>query len=156
MAVRDSDLIGAWSLIRWTTDYADGRRTRPFEPDPQGLLIYAADGFMSVAIHSGRRPKFSTVDPQRLTVAEKSAAFESYFHYAGPWKVVGDDVIHSVTAALNPNMIGSTQVRHVRLDGDILELSAEENLEEGRGTRRHVLTWTRASSPLRKEAATRG
>jgi hypothetical protein len=143
MTIANADLIGAWNLIAWSIDYPEGRRTIPFQPDPQGLLIYAAEGVMSAVIHSGRRPVFSSGDPRRLTHAEKAAAFDSYFHYSGAWRVEGDDVVHTVDAALNPNMIGTSQVRHVRLVDSQLELSAEEELDRGRGIRRHVLKWQR-------------
>ncbi|MCA9221797.1 MAG: lipocalin-like domain-containing protein, partial [Planctomycetales bacterium] len=50
-----------------------------------------------------------------------------------------------VTAALNPNMIGTDQVRHVELSGPNLVLSATEQLAAGRGSRFHRLAWRRTT-----------
>ena len=59
-------LVGAWQLVSWTIEYpASGRVTQPFGPEPEGLLVYSADGHMSAAI---QRPG------RRAPVARRSAA----------------------------------------------------------------------------------
>ena len=137
------DLVGSWTLVEWTIQYADGRTTRPFEPGQQGLLVYAADGMMSATIYSSARPAFDGADVRKQSDAAQAAAFDSYFHYAGRWQARGDDVLHDVTTALNPTMIGTTQVRSVEMSGDSLALSADEPMAGGRGRRRHRLSWRR-------------
>ncbi|MBL8629932.1 MAG: lipocalin-like domain-containing protein, partial [Rhodospirillaceae bacterium] len=101
-------------------------------------------GIMSAVISAGKRVRFPSDDIRKRPNAEKAAAFDSYFHYVGPWRVDGDTVVHTVTTALNPNMIGTEQVRHVQFKDGHLILSADETLEANKGTRRHELTWKRA------------
>lgn len=143
MTLSASDLVGGWTFVTWVITGPDGRESRPFQPNPTGYIVYTADGVMSAAIQADQRPRFNSADIRKQPADEKARAFDTYFHYAGTWYVRGQTVVHTVTSALNPNMIGTEQVRHVAFDGDLLTLSAEEPLEGGRGVRRHALTWRR-------------
>jgi len=137
-------LIGAWRLVSWTIEYpATARVTRPFGPAPEGLLVYTADGSMSAVIQRPGRPLLSRADPHAVSDAEKAAAFGGYLHYAGTWSVADGCVVHAVDIAMNPNLIGTRQVRHVSLAGDDLVLGAEEALESAGQTRRHRIAWHR-------------
>jgi hypothetical protein len=147
-------LIGAWRLVSWTIEYpATGRVTRPFGPAPEGLLIYTADGSMSAVMQRPGRPRLSRADPHAVSDAEKAAAFAGYLHYAGMWTVADGCVVHDVDIAMNPNLIGTRQVRHVSLAGDELVLGAEEALESAGQTRRHRIAWRR--TPGRRPANSR-
>jgi hypothetical protein len=137
------DLVGAWSFVDWAITGPDGAVSRPFQPTPSGYIIYSADGVMSAVIQAGGRARFPSDNIRKRPAEEKAAAFDSYFHYAGTWFVRGDDVVHNVTMAMNPNMIGTQQVRHVALSGDDLTLSATEPLENNAGARHHTLKWRR-------------
>ena len=138
-------LIGAWQLVNWTIEYPPSDRvTQPFGADPEGLLIYTADGHMSAVMQRRNRPRLSRADPHAVTDAEKAAAFATYFHYSGAWSVSNGNVIHDVRHAMNPNLIGTRQVRSVALDRDSLELGAVEQLETPGTSRRHRILWRRA------------
>jgi len=138
-------LVGAWRLESWTIEYpASGRVTQPFGAVPEGLLVYSADGHMSAAIQRPGRARLSRADPNAVGDAEKAAAFAGYLHYSGTWSVADGCVIHAVELAMNPNLIGTRQVRHVALDGDRLVLGAEEPLESPGQSRRHRIVWRRA------------
>jgi len=139
-------LVGAWRLVSWTIEYpASGRVTQPFGALPEGLLVYSADGHMSAAMQRPGRQRLSRADPNAVGDAEKAAAFAGYLHYAGTWRVAGGCVIHAVELAMNPNLTGTRQVRRVALDGDRLELGAEEPLETAGQLRRHRIVWRRAA-----------
>jgi hypothetical protein len=145
-------LVGAWQLQRWETVREDARQGRtvslPFGAGAEGLLLYTADGWMSATIMAeGRRP-LSRANPRGAPAAERAAAFDGYFSYAGRWSVQGSQVHHEVTVALNPAMVGTLQVREARLVGRTLTLSAEETVADG--VRRHRLVWKR---PLRRAAS---
>ncbi|HPD93161.1 MAG: lipocalin-like domain-containing protein [Rhodobacter sp.] len=133
-------LQGTWHLVGWEIEIA-GRVTQPFGADPTGLIHYTADGGMSACIARADRPRWSGGNPRTAPEAERLAAFESYFHYAGTWRIeerAGQTVVvHTVTHSLNPDFVGSEQVRNVDLDGDSLTLSAQE------GPRFHRLRWRR-------------
>lgn len=136
------DLVGAWRLKRWETVYRDGRRTEPFGARATGLLQYTADGWMSANIMAAGRPKLSGTNPRRAPATERAAAFDGYFSYAGRWRLSGGVVRHDVTIALNPAMVGTTQLRDARISGRILTLSAAEELPGDE--RVHRLIWERA------------
>ena len=138
-------LPGAWRLERWTLEYPDGRVVRPYSPAAEGLLIYSKDGHMSAVLQAPNRATLSSADLTRVADADKAAAFAGCVQYAGRWHVEGDSVVHSVAFAVNPNLIGTRQVRAVELQGDRLELVARESLEGG-GERVHRLVWRRAAT----------
>lgn len=138
-------LVGAWRLVAWTIEYpATGRVTQPFGAEPEGLLMYSADGHLSAVIQRPGRARLSRADPNAVSDAEKAAAFAGYLHYAGTWSVADGCVVHAVEWAMNPNLIGTRQVRRVALAGDGLELGAEEPLETPGQSRRHRIVWRRA------------
>ena len=151
-AASDNELVraltGAWQLVRWTIEYPpSGRVTQPFGADPEGLLVYTADGHMSAVMQRSNRPRLSRADPHAVTDVEKAAAFATYLHYSGAWSVSNGNVIHDVRHAMNPNLIGTRQVRSISLTGDHLELGAEEPLETPGTMRRHRILWRRAPQP---------
>lgn len=135
-------LAGTWHLVGWEIEQ-DGRVTRPFGAAPTGMIQYTGDGTMSACIaRDGRRP-FAAGSPRAASPAEKIAAHDSYFHYAGTYEVIaGPAVVHRVTHSLNPGFVGTEQVRDIALDGDRLTLSADEPLPGG-ALRRHRLVWRR-------------
>jgi hypothetical protein len=141
MATAES-LIGAWKLVSWSIELGAGDEKRyPFGEHPVGSIMYSADGRMLAAIATGEREALSNAVPQRAPEHEKLAAFDSFFSYGGHFEVIGDDVVHHVDISLNPNFVGSTQVRRITLQGDQLELSASE--VAGPQVRKHRLCWQR-------------
>lgn len=147
-------LVGAWRLVSWTIEYpASGRVTQPFGAVPEGLLVYSADGHMSAAMQRPGRARLSRADPNAVSDAEKAAAFAGYLQYSGTWSVADGNVVHAVELAMNPNLVGTRQVRHVSLEGDRLELRAEEPLESPGQSRRHRILWRRASQSSKGSAA---
>lgn len=140
----EARLLGAWSLISWKIFSSDNPEpSEPFGANPEGLLQYTGDGWMSAAIAStGRSALPAGTSPRRMGPELLADAWRSYFHYAGRWRIEGDNVIHSVTQSLNPNMVGTEQVRHMHFEESTLTLTGIENA--GQQTRRHVLRWQRA------------
>ena len=144
--ISKDDLAGTWQLQSWTVGYADrDELSYPYGEEPEGLLLYSNDGWMSACIGApGRTPLPEDVSYRKLPDALKAAAFSTYFHYAGRYRVVDGDVIHHVTQSLNPNFPGSDQLRHAELDGQTLVLSGKD--EVAGVTRFHSLVWHRAES----------
>jgi hypothetical protein len=146
--ISKNELIGTWQLQSWTVGYADRDTfSYPYGEEPEGLLIYGNDGWMSASIGlPGREPLPADVSYRKLPDARKAAAFTSYFHYAGHYQVADGDVIHHVIQSLNPNFPGTDQLRHAELDGQTLVLSGKD--EVGGVTRFHSLVWHRAGAAL--------
>lgn len=136
-----AELLGAWQLESWSIGYV-GRDdvNYPFGEDAVGLLLYTDDDWMSASISRSGRAELPTDVPFRRIDAELLAgSYRDYFHYAGRFRVDGSDVIHYVTQSLNPNFVGSEQLRHIELDGSTLVLSGRD--EAGGETRLHQLVW---------------
>ena len=145
MTIAPEELVGTWALVDWRIEYLDGRVTRPFGVDAAGQLVYSADGHMSASVSRAGRSRLDAANARLASVADKAAAFDGYFHYAGRWHLDGNTVVHSVDLALNPDFVGSEQRRRVDFDGaQDLQLSADEPVGE-RGARRHVLAWRRVA-----------
>jgi hypothetical protein len=131
--LRRDDLVGSWCLLHWAIDYPDGRAAAlPFGADAAGLLLYAADGWMTATMSRARRTALAN-DP--------TAAFSEYLSYAGRWELHGADILHQVEWSMNPSLIGTRQVRHARLAEGRLELIAVEVDAASGRQRRHRISW---------------
>ncbi|MFN3954164.1 MAG: lipocalin-like domain-containing protein [Pararhodobacter sp.] len=141
-------LPGSWHLVAWEIIRDDCLPpSHPFGVDATGLLHYTDDGGMAACIARAGRAPLSSPSARTAPPAEQLAAFESFFHYAGSYRVQARDghvqVVHSVAQSLNPSMVGSEQRRDAHLAGDgTLTLSARETLPGG-GQRHHRLIWRR-------------
>ncbi len=124
-AMMEADkFVGAWRLISAEFRAEDGSPAEsPYGAQPQGLLMYDAQGSMSAQLaHKDRRP-FAIADHMKGTPEELKAAFETYQAYYGRYKVDEREhvVIHTVTQALLPNWVGTEQRRHYQFkDGKLI------------------------------------
>jgi len=145
--ITHDDIEGSWQLESWTIGYSDRDEfSNPFGEEPSGLLMYTGDGWMSAAICASDRPLLPEDIPyMKLPDAVKATAFSSYFHYAGRFRIVDGDLVHYVTHSLNPNMIGTEQLRHAELDGHTLVLSGKDTV--GEIQRFHSLVWHKIPQP---------
>jgi len=145
----DNPLLGTWHLVRWDIRHDDGRPdSLPFGADVNGLILYTCDGTMSACIARGQRPRLSSDSVRSAPEAERLAAFESYFQYAGSYTLRGEpgrqQVVHRVTHALNPNFVGTEQIRDMSFAGDgTLTLSASDTVPGSAVARHHRLVWRR-------------
>ena len=96
-------------------------------------LITPSAGRVTVCGNDLRR------NPREASVAERAAAFDSFFAYTCRWRVVGDSVEHAVALSHNPALVGTVQVRRIQMRGRQLTLSAIEPVANGQ--RVHRLQW---------------
>jgi hypothetical protein len=125
-------LVGAWRLVSWENQAADGQVTYPMGANARGYLLYTADGRFSVTISRVGRPPFAAGDLLGGTTEENARAVEGFVAYAGRYSFHHDRVIHHVELSLFPNWVGSDQERWVELAGDRLTLSASPLLLAGK------------------------
>lgn len=90
--------------------------THPLGEDAVGLLVYTAQGLMSVQLAAAGRTPIDSPDPLGGTVDERAAAYSGYLAYFGRYSVsqnsVSEGVVtHLIDAALHPNWSGIEQVR---------------------------------------------
>ena len=134
-----SPLLGTWKLQSFTMEFADTHQTvEPFGSHPSGYLSYAADCRMyGIVVRGGRRPPVAA-DP---TDPEKIALFTGMGAYAGSYTIEGDKVSHHVDVSWNEAWTGTTQVRQFKIDGNTLQIRAEDSLDGRLGTA--TLVWTK-------------
>ena len=123
--MRSEDLIGVWREQNREIISAAGGVTADVPRASQ--IMYTPDGFMSVvSMPEERESVFETVarmDLNATTPEARSEAANGVTSYAGSYRVVGEEVHHTIFASLNPNRVGNTQIRHVTLSGDNLTLT---------------------------------
>ncbi|MYV49244.1 lipocalin-like domain-containing protein [Streptomyces sp. SID2888] len=140
-------LIGAWTLVSYQEIPVDG--SEPFEPlghEPQGIIMYTPDGYMSAQLSKPDRRGFASGDWFDGTPEEYAAEATSYIAYSGPFHVDEEKqtLTHSMFVSLFPDWTGQTQPRVVQLDGDVLRLSTASPITSSGKTVNSALTWRRA------------
>ena len=121
-----SRLIGVWRLLKYTDEHEDSDHAQPFGPNPQGFLIYTADGFVSAQLMKPGRPAFHSADWHHGTPQEYEASGSGYIAYCGIYEVDEEKatVTHIPSVSLLPNLIHGRQCRSIELQGDRLVLRA--------------------------------
>lgn len=134
--------VGTWRLIDYEYLRSDGERLWPFGQSPVGVIIYTADGFMSVQILDSERPMFVGGNRWNATLTEMAAAFESYLAYFGRYEVdeAGGFVTHQIEGSLFPEYSGSSQIRYFEFEGNRLTLRTPP-LPAGENTITGRLVW---------------
>jgi hypothetical protein len=140
------EILGSWELETCEARGGDGPPLLPLGEGAHGLLLYAADRGMSVAIMRAGRAPFAASDILAGTQREKAEAAESYLSYSGRWDLVGARIRHTITVSLFPNWVGTVQERRVKLHGNRLELSTDPITFGGR-TRVALMIWRRVKLP---------
>jgi hypothetical protein len=115
-------LVGTWRLESWRLVAPDGTAVDAFGPAPRGLLIYTAEGTMSVVISAAGRARLPAAPGER-GVAARAAAFDGAHAYAGRYSLRPGAVVHHVAVSTMPNYEGVDQHRRLDLDGDRLTLT---------------------------------
>ncbi len=136
MSLSHDDLVGVWTLEATYTEDEDGNRTPALGDDPQGRIMYTADGYMTAMTGRGDRQLPAT----GASDAEKAAAFDSYMNYAGRWLLRDNVVTHQIEYATNPNWVGTTRERTIDHQGDRMVFSGLA----ADGVTRGIMIWRRA------------
>lgn len=115
------DITGTWRLVTWRRYHDDGTFFYPFGEEPDGILVYTADGFMAVQMVQADRPTLATDNAVGGTESERAAAYSTCLSYFGRYRFDDDQVVHLLDGSLFPNWSGTSQVRPFRLDdGDLV------------------------------------
>lgn len=139
-------LQGVWRFQGEVDTLADGSPAPPGSAaaDCDGVLIYSADGFMSVNI----MPKGRHWDTETATIAELRETISNGTGYAGRFEV--DESAHTVThipfVSMEPGYEQKRLLRSYAFKGDDLELSG--TFEYQGKTIRFTLTWARMDSKV--------
>jgi len=138
-------VIGSWKLVSIATVRPNGEEVTDWAgPNPTGIIMYAADGYMSVHIVRDPPARWAYQSPDEASVTERAHAFDRYYGYFGRYSVdAGRGVVtHYVESSLEPNEVGVTYERRFRLEGDRLLLTATPFTFQGE-QRFNRLVWQR-------------
>lgn len=119
-------LLGSWHLLLWSIQDAESE-IYPLGRDAIGQLMYDETGRVSAQLVRQRQQRFAEDDWQQASTEEKAAAWGNYFGYFGTYTIDedGHEVIHHVEGSWFPNLAGSDEHRHYRLEDNHLFLDAD-------------------------------
>src|SRR5260370_11685769 len=80
-------VVGAWTLLLADNIKDDGTHVPGYGPNPEGSLIFTADGHYSLQIIRYGRPAFASKDRQGGTAAENKAAGHGVISQFGTYNV---------------------------------------------------------------------
>jgi hypothetical protein len=108
-------LVGAWTLLLDDNIKADGSHVPAFGPNPEGSLIFTADGRYSLQIFRHGRPAFASKDRLTGTADENKAAVQGMIAHFGAYAVdeAGKTFTFRVEASSFPNWDATVQKRAV-------------------------------------------
>ena len=138
--------IGTWSLVSFEIQRPNGETIYPSGRDAQGILMYDANGKMSVRVSRRDRGTFASGDRQVGTEAEIQAAYLGYIGYYGAYQVNEPEgtVAHHVEGSLFPNWEGQIQKRYFKLSDHRLTLTTPPTPFGGERITA-VLVWARVT-----------
>jgi len=114
MNIRKDQLAGTWRLESFDIE-EPSKNIRAWGKASHGLLIYTADGHMSVSINR---------EIEKKSGNDLKDQFDSVLFYSGTYSIQGTEIHHWVTEASDPKRIGKNQVRFAHLEGDTLTLKS--------------------------------
>ena len=123
----------------------DGSAVPEFGANAHGYLTYTEAGTVTAVLGAGDRPTVSASDPQDGTPEEYTSSAQKFVAYAGTYVLDESTgtVHHSIELALYPNWQGQSQLRELRLEGDILMITASPRTAADGRTFRAELRWRR-------------
>jgi hypothetical protein len=138
-------LVGTWDLVSLFGESTEGETWLIYGENPSGMLIYTAEGTMTVLLMKQGRPAFTgdLNDPAPEVLRE---AFFGFDAYGGTYTLDPHEnkITHHIIASRLPNWEGSEQVRYYELVGDTLTIRSAPI--PARGTEWVVhLVWKRHS-----------
>ncbi|HLH98848.1 MAG TPA: lipocalin-like domain-containing protein [Xanthobacteraceae bacterium] len=109
-------LVGTWRLLIADAVNSDKSQTPQFGPNPEGTLIFTANGHYSLQIMRYNRPKFAANDRTKGTADENKAAISQMVSHFGTWTV--DEGNKTITFRIEgssyPNWEATTQTRMIQ------------------------------------------
>jgi hypothetical protein len=139
------DLVGTWTLVSITLE-KDGKKIDFYGPNPQGQLMYDANGHFSVIITRSDLPKFASNNREAGTPEENEAIVHGSLAYFGTYSVSETDKIITshVESSTFPNFNGIERKTSFNISGDELSTTVVSGPLTTIGTGKSHLVWKRA------------
>jgi len=114
-------LIGSWKLVSIVSE-RDGKRSEPWGPNPQGVLVMNGNGTFSQIQMRSDRAKYATNNRMRGTDEENKATAQGVLAYYGTYSAnaAGNELTFKIEASSFPNFNGTEGKRPFTLKGDEL------------------------------------
>jgi hypothetical protein len=117
------NLVGVWKLVSYSTQDPDtGAVFHPFGEHATGYIVYTAEGRMSAILAAESRKPLTGGNRITAPVEDRAEAFSTATAYTGTYTVTEGQVVHHVDISVNPNWVGTDQVRFIRLQGNRLTI----------------------------------
>jgi hypothetical protein len=120
---RKEQLLGAWTLVAFTAERADGSKFEPFGTDPKGIIIFTSDGHFSLFQSNAEVPRIVSNDRDKATPEEATAVIRASIAYYGAYSLNADEkmLVLTVEGSTFANLIGGPEQKRI-----ITSLTAEE------------------------------
>ena len=117
--------VGTWALVASTFRAGNGAVTYPLGEQAEGLLVYDEMGTVAAQLSRPQRPPFHATDSAEERGEKVAAAYQGYTAYFGHYTINPEQgiITHHVRASLNPNWIGSEQIRFFHFSPDYQQLT---------------------------------
>ena len=138
-------VVGAWTLLLADNIKDDGTHVPGYSPNPEGLLVFTADGHYSLQIIRYGRPAFASKDRLSGTAAENKAAVQGMISHFGIYTVdeAGKSLTFRIAASSFPNWDGTVEKRPVTATTDEV-LSWSTPAPSAAGFVRTEVAWKKA------------
>jgi hypothetical protein len=135
-------IVGSWAVTSALITDAAGNKSDTFGPEPQGLMIFTADGRYSLIIMRGDLPPIAANSRLKGTPEEYRAIVTGSNAHFGTYSVdeKAGAIIFNVERATFPNWNGKSQTRPFSVQGDELRYQVPA---PSTGSGRAELVWKR-------------
>ena len=108
-------IVGTWTLLLVDNIKDDGTHVPGYGPNPEGSLIFTADGHYSLQIVRYGRPAFASKNRMAGTADENKAAVQGMISHFGTYTVdeAGNAITFHIEASSFPTWDGTVQKRPV-------------------------------------------
>jgi|SRR5882724_5912808 len=138
-------LHGIWQLVSLTGKVPQTEQEiAPYGQKPDGYLIYTSAGFVMVQISRCSADRELLPISRKPSADEFAAAFMSSVSYSGRYTEADNQVTHYVEISTIPNWVGTTQVRQVEINGDLLVLTTPAMHRPDVDDMPYSIVWKRA------------
>jgi hypothetical protein len=138
-------IIGTWELVSTEERLTNGSKRAYLDVGARGkgYLMYTADGHMCATGMNPDRPAWQ--DVYKPTETEKVRAMDGFFGYCGRYVIDTRNhaIYHYPEVALDPNLVGTKQIRPYGLDAEILTFSGKDTTP---GVESYAISWKKMAS----------
>jgi Lipocalin-like domain len=124
LAQTAKDLVGTWKSVSTIITGPDGRKTEPFGPNPNNILVFDANGRFVLVNTRPDLPKFASNNRMQGTSEENKAIVQGSIAYFGTYSVVDKVIVEKIEGSTWPNWNGTEQKRPIiSFTGDDMKTS---------------------------------